>query len=159
MSTPFHPFFTHFPIALLIVGIAFELLWLLQKQELFREMSFWMLLGGAAGAGLAVISGGWEEDRLQLSTTAHAAVESHETVGYITVWLIATLFVWKLLRRNTMSASENKVFIGAYSVAVIVMLYGGWLGGKLVYNHGVGVNIEEIKTENLRSEPVPHLKP
>jgi len=154
MTTPLHPFFTHFPIALLVVGLLFEIIGLLRKQPLFGEMSFWMLLGGAAGAALAVITGGWEEDKLKMSDALHEAVEQHETVGFLFAWLAAALFVWKLLRRAHMKANETRVFIGAYAVTVILMLYGGWLGGKLVYEYGAGVKGVTILETEKRSDPV-----
>ncbi len=154
MSTPLHPFFTHFPIALLVVGLAFEVIGLLRKQSLFGEMSFWMLLGGAAGAVLAVVTGGWEEDKLTMSENLHEAVEQHETIGFVVAWIIAALFVWKLLRRAYMKENETRVFVGAYTVAVLLMLYGGWLGGKLVYDFGAGVKGVTILETEKRSDPV-----
>lgn len=152
MSTPLHPFFTHFPIALLVVGLAFEMLAQIRKQPMFGELSFWMLLGASAGAALSVISGGWEADKLKLDQAQQLLVEQHETAAYIAAWLIAALFVWKLLRRQLMQLGEMRMFLGAYLVTVAILLYVGWLGGNLVYSEGIGVQKHTILEDSARSE-------
>jgi uncharacterized membrane protein len=74
-----------------------------------------------------------------MSNTLHEAVEQHETIGYILVWLYACLLVWKILRRQTMPVAENRIFLGALLVATVLLVYSGWLGGELVYEYGAGV--------------------
>lgn len=148
MLSQLHPFAVHFPIALLLVSLVAEVLWLVRKQEFWRDMAFWLLLFGAAGSFLAAISGGWAEDALNMSHELHEKVEQHETVGYIIAWLYAALLVWKILRRKMMGTSENRTFLGAMLVATALLLYSGLLGGKLVYEHGAGVQGVTIGTEN-----------
>lgn len=139
MLSQLHPFAIHFPIALLLISLVAETLWIVRKQEFWRDMAFWLLLFGASGAFLAAITGGWAEDALQMSHELHEKVEQHETVGYIIAWLYAALLVWKILRRKAMSVTENRTFLGAMLVAAALLLYTGFLGGKLVYEYGAGV--------------------
>lgn len=151
MLSQLHPFAVHFPIALLLVSLLAEVLWLVRKQEFWRDMAFWLLLFGAAGSFLAAISGGWAEDALNMSHELHEKVEQHETVGYIIAWLYAALLVWKILRRKVMAIPENRTFLGAMLVATALLMYSGFLGGKLVYEHGAGVKGVTIGTENSPS--------
>lgn len=139
MLSQLHPFAIHFPIALLLISLVAETLWIIRKQDFWRDMAFWLLLFGASGAFLAAITGGWAEDALQMSHELHEKVEQHETVGYIIAWLYAALLVWKILRRKAMSVTENRTFLGAMLVATALLLYSGFLGGKLVYEYGAGV--------------------
>ncbi len=134
-----HPAVVHFPVALLLCAVLAEGIWLWRKSELWRDMAFWLLLGGTLGAFAAALTGGWAEDSLSMSKTLHEAVEQHETVGYILVWLYACLLVWKILRRQAMQTAENRVFLGALLVASALLVYSGWLGGELVYEYGAGV--------------------
>lgn len=151
MLSQLHPFAVHFPIALLLVSLLAEVLWLVRKQEFWRDMAFWLLLFGAAGSFLAAISGGWAEDALNMSHELHEKVEQHETVGYIIAWLYAALLVWKILRRKVMAIPENRTFLGAMLVATALLMYSGFLGGKLVYEHGAGVKGVTIEAENSPS--------
>lgn len=139
MLSQLHPFAVHFPIALLLLSLVTETIWIVRKQEFWRDMAFWLLLFGASGAFLAAITGGWAEDALRMSHELHEKVEQHETVGYIIAWLYAALLVWKILRRKAMSVTENRSYWGAMLVATALLLYSGFLGGKLVYEYGAGV--------------------
>jgi uncharacterized membrane protein len=134
-----HPAVVHFPVALLLCALLAETVWLWRKAEFWRDMAFWLLLGGTLGAFVAALTGGWAEDSLTMSNTLHEAVEQHETVGYILVWLYACLLVWKILRRQAMQTAENRMFLGALLVASALLVYSGWLGGELVYEYGAGV--------------------
>lgn len=154
MLSQLHPFAVHFPIALLLVTLVAEAVWLIKKQEFWRDMAFWLLLFGTAGSFLAAISGGWAEDALQMSHELHEKVEQHETVGYIIAWLYASLLVWKILRRKAMLTPENRTFLGALLVATALLLYSGFLGGKLVYEYGAGVKGVSVGIENS-SQPKP----
>jgi len=149
MLSQLHPFAIHFPIALLLVALATEVVWLWKKQEFWRDMAFWLLLFGTAGTFLAAITGGWAEDALNMGHELHEKVEQHETIGYILAWLYAALLVWKILRRKAMGASENRTFLGAMLVASILLLYSGFLGGKLVYEYGAGVKGITTHTEEI----------
>jgi len=148
MLSQLHPFAVHFPIALLLVSLVAEAIWLTKKQEFWRDMAFWLLLFGTAGAFLAAITGGWAEDALQMNQELHEKVEQHETVGYIIAWLYASLLVWKILRRKAMLTPENRTFMGAMLVATVLLFYSGFLGGKLVYEYGAGVQGVSIGIEN-----------
>lgn len=148
MLSQLHPFAVHFPIALLLVSLVAEAIWLTKKQEFWRDMAFWLLLFGTAGAFLAAITGGWAEDALQMNQELHEKVEQHETVGYIIAWLYASLLVWKILRRKAMLTPENRTFMGAILVATVLLFYSGFLGGKLVYEYGAGVQGVSIGIEN-----------
>lgn len=154
MLSQIHPFAVHFPIALLLVSLVAEVLWLYRKQEFWRDMAFWLLLFGVAGAFVAAITGGWAEDALNMSHELHEKVEQHETVGYIIAWLFAALLVWKILRRKAMALAENRMFFGALLVATVLLLVTGFLGGKLVYEYGAGVKGVTIEAEeNTPTEP------
>ena len=59
---PIHPMVVHFPIALLIVSVIFDLLALQRPSKSFREASLYALIGGLLGAILAIVTGSMAED-------------------------------------------------------------------------------------------------
>jgi len=136
-----HPFFVHFPIALLVSAWVSHILYWWRKHPSFLLFSRFLLVGAAFGALLAALSGGWAEDGAgELSVEVHEAIEQHETLGYIQAWILPVLALWGVLRRNKMLERELSIFFGVMMLATVLMLYTGWLGGGLVYDQGVGVD-------------------
>lgn len=140
MLARLHPFFVHFPIALLLSALLAHLLFWWRKQPALLLFSRFLLVGAALGALLSALSGGWAEDAAgDLRAEVHQAIEQHETLGYIQAWLLPVLAMWGVLRRKTMLERELSIFFGVMLLATVLMLYTGWLGGSLVYDQGVGV--------------------
>ncbi|MBM3918650.1 MAG: DUF2231 domain-containing protein [Sphingomonadales bacterium] len=135
-----HPFFVHFPIALLMSALVAHILFWWRKHPSFLLFSRFLLVGAALGALLAALSGGWAEDAAgDLSAEIHEAIEQHETLGYVQAWLLPILAIWGVSRRKTMLERELSIFFGVMMLASVLMLYTGYLGGGLVYDQGVGV--------------------
>jgi len=140
MLARLHPFFVHFPIALLLSAVLAHLLFWSRKHPSLLLFSRFLLVGAALGALLSALSGGWAEDAAgDLRAEVHEAIEQHETLGYIQAWLLPVLAMWGVLRRKTMLERELSIFFGVMLLSTVLMLYTGWLGGSLVYEHGVGV--------------------
>lgn len=146
MLARLHPFFVHFPIALLVSALFVHVLFWWWKHHAFLLFSRFLLVGAAVGALFAALSGGWAEDAAGvLSVEVHEAIEQHETLGYVQSWLLPVLALWGVLRRKTMLERELSIFFGVMMLATVLMLYTGWLGGGLVYEHGVGVERDDLK--------------
>jgi uncharacterized membrane protein len=136
-----HPFFVHFPIALLVTAWVSHILYWWRKHPSFLLFSRFLLVGAAFGAMLAALSGGWAENAAgELGVEVHEAIEQHETLGYVQAWILPVLALWGVLRRNKMLERELSIFFGVMMLATVLMLYTGWLGGGLVYDRGVGVD-------------------
>ena len=77
---PIHPIVVHFPIALLCASVAFDALvsrW--PPTGGFRETSLYTLLAGVLAAGLAVVTGGMEEDLAKRTGAPESVLELHES--------------------------------------------------------------------------------
>lgn len=142
MLSGLHPIAVHFPIALLLTALLAQGVWLWKRKPVFAEMGFWLLLLGAAAAAIAALTGGWAEDAASVSTEVGDAIAGHETTAYITVWIYAVLAVWQILRKAKMEMAEHRMYFGAMLVASAILIYTGYQGGVLVYDYGVGVNIQ-----------------
>jgi len=135
-----HPFFVHFPIALLVTALVAHVLFWWRKHPSLLLFSRFLLVGAALGALLSALSGGWAEDAAgELRAEIHEAIEQHETMGYVQAWLLPVLAMWGVMRRKSMQDRELSIFFGVMLLATVLMLYTGWLGGGLVYEHGVGI--------------------
>jgi uncharacterized membrane protein len=146
----FHGQFVHFPIALLLTYILFEIIGILTKREFFSKAAHLILLLGVLGLICAVLTGNQVE---QLARKVHRskvildAIETHSDFANITLWYFAGLLVIR-----TMLVLKKK-FVGYLKYSFIVLsLFGlflvfetGKYGGKLVYDYGVGTNSSKIE--------------
>lgn len=136
LGHPLHPALVHFPIALLLSATAADLAWM---AGYFSDAHFAaMLMAGGLVMGLVAMAAGLVDfARLDEAVVPHA-LRHMSAVG--TAWLGYAVALY--LRRDVLSGAET---IGSLSLALsvasaAVLALGGWLGGRLVYTFGAGVN-------------------
>lgn len=161
-----HPIIVHFPIALLIVGVLLDFLALFLRRTHLVEAASWCLVFGALGLLAAELSGQLIEDHVN-KALAGSLLELHKTMALMTVITFVTLVIVRLLWFSPRILSFlSPVFPGAGRAAnyiktslpllgrnsrTVVTLYlalsvggiallaiTGYLGGAMVYDHGVG---------------------
>jgi len=129
---PIHPMLVQFPIVCFILTLVCDLLYTQGHTEL-ATASKWLLLIGLVFAALAAVAGLTDflgDKRIQGSDAIKHAVAN--------VTAVVLELVNLLLRRgNDDFIGSTGVWISA--VVVLILLYSGWMGGKLVYRHGIGV--------------------
>jgi uncharacterized membrane protein len=122
------------PIGLWIFSLVADLVYRFEwGGELWDAVAFYTLAGGIAGAVLAAIPGfidllSLPEGKIKKIAVAHMAVNLGAVV------LFAVNFG---LRLNAAPGAAVPVLLSAIGVALLGV--SGWLGGELVYAHGVGV--------------------
>ena len=128
------PLIRNFPAATrcFILTLVCDLLYTQGHTEL-ATASKWLLLIGLVFAALAAVAGLTDflgDKRIQGSDAIKHAVAN--------VTAVVLELVNLLLRRgNDDFIGSTGVWISA--VVVLILLYSGWMGGKLVYRHGIGV--------------------
>src|SRR3972149_6567476 len=173
-SIPLHPMIVHFTIALLTIGFLCDLLAKFTKNESLKNAAWWNLLFGfLAIIGTALT--GWLAARSEPHTeAAHEIIEIHETLGFTALGIFAVLLLWRILIRVNVATRFMVLSTILWLIGVGVIFAGGYYGGKLVYEFGVGVKgvIQEkesahkhngpehknLKEETKRKEPEPEKK-
>ncbi|MDP5168600.1 MAG: DUF2231 domain-containing protein [Bacteroidia bacterium] len=157
---PFHPLSVHLPIGLLLATWGLYV-WQVAKPDKpgLAEVSFYALLASEIALILAVITGRNAETDIIQTAQIHELVETHETAGYVLVWIMGLLTLWVYLRGHRWKKGELLTFFLTFTMACGLMAYGAHLGGKLVYEQGAGVMpMEELlklqrQTEQLNILP------
>ena len=96
---PIHPMVVHFPIALLITSVVFDLLATRWRRESFQEAGFYTLLAGLLGAVVAVVTGAMAEEAAEGKGIPESVLEIHEALGYATLLFFIGLLALRLLMR------------------------------------------------------------
>ena len=142
-EVPFHPQLVHFPIAFIILSFIFDLVGALRNSKKWNQFGGIILLLAILTAFAALQSGESAEEMLKpMTDSLHEAVEEHEDLASTTfffVLILGIIRIWFQLKGlfNSWLRWGYVVLIGT---AVFMILRVGYLGGKLVYQHGAGVN-------------------
>ena len=144
-----HAVLNDLPPALLPVSVIFDLLGIWLKRESLKAAGFWTLVAGVLGTGAAIISGLVAEDAVEHSDQAHAIMETHETLAFIVLGIFGILAIWRILRRGVWREKEQPVATAAGVIGVAILVYTAALGGKLMFDHAVGIS-------SSRLEQIPH---
>ena len=147
---PFHPAIVHTPIALIIVGAAFELAGRALDREWWRKAAFAMLALGVLGAGLAVLSGRAAEESVEDQGVAKHAIEEHEEIAQLTLWLGLGAVLTRALagRFGAARAAVAGLALLLHLAAATTVGIAGYRGGLLVFEHGAGVKTGGTLLEN-----------
>lgn len=142
-----HPAIVHFPIALISVAAIFAVLSLFRNKDLFRRIAFWNLLIGIIGALVAVVTGLVELKHLVHDDAIHSILEKHEFTGFAILILSISLLAWSWRRKNSFGKKEYTAWVLFLVLALAMVTYQGYLGGKMVFEKGAGVKPMESLLE------------
>ena len=135
LGHPVHPMLVHFPIVLWSCAVAADVVGLFTEGALAAELAVGTLALGCASGLLAMISGVLDFTDLPKDSPARDAAVLH-LMAMCSAWLI---FLLALALHGY--PPKVPVSVGAQSATAagfLCMAYGAWLGGKLVYEFGVG---------------------
>ena len=131
-----HPMLVHFPIALFVSALVFELLYLLLKKEFLHQAALTVYVLAVCLAPLAVLTGLREADELHLK---HPVLDIHRRFALSALWIsLASLPVFWLAHRKSKKLF-NALFFGTLLAVVACVCVAAYNGGRLVYEYGVGV--------------------
>jgi len=125
-----HPVIIHFPIALFIASVVFELLSVWRKQPLFASVAYYNLLGAALTLPLAIATGlgAW---RWQLEgATLKGNLMLHLICALSSASLIFFLS-WRRWRFRVKGVSPGLAYFAVTFLALMMITLTGHLGGIL----------------------------
>jgi len=135
LGHPVHPALVHFPVALLLSATIADLTWVAGLTA-DTHVGAVLMAGGLAGGLLAMGAGMADliklDQKLVPQVMVHASFVSVAWLGYgIALYLRKD----RLAASGTLSGQAN----AASLVRALLLAFGGWLGGRLVYTFGANV--------------------
>ncbi len=147
-----HSVFVHFAVTLFPLSVFFDIIALTFKRpkHLFAAWITLILSGMALLA--AVATGLLAKANLRFAPPAKATLEIHQTLALINVVLVFILLFWRIRSRENLPGQGKWPYILISVIAVILILLGGFYGGKLVHHHGIGIS--DQNTTDHHSAPI-----
>ena len=132
---PLHPALVHFPIGLLLSATLGDAAWAIGLTANVQVAAVMMAAGLAAGL-LAMGAGLIDFARLDEAVVPHA-LRHMSVVGLAWTGYAIALY----LRRDVLfgSSSVTMSAVACSCVSAMLLGFGAWLGGRLVYTLGAGV--------------------
>lgn len=133
---PLHPMLVHFPIALWTFSVGADVVGWVTRWPACWQIGFVALVAGLAIGTVAILAGLLDFLAIQPSHAARDTAVLHMMV-MCSAWL---LFLAAAAIRGVPDGNPPSPLATMVScVAEIALLWGGWLGGQLVYRYGVAV--------------------
>ena len=133
---PVHPLLIVFPVGLFIFSLLCDLIALLSADaQTWYTVALYTMVGGFVGALIAAMPGFIDflsitDDRVRKIAIMHMACNLIAVTLYgVNIWL----------RVNGDDPSGTPLLLSLIAVGLLGI--SGWLGGAMVYRHGVGVNV------------------
>ena len=140
LPDPLHPALVHFPIALSLVALLFELLARHPRARTLEGSAGVLMVLAALGSVAAVLSGNAAHDEAVVPPAAAALIALHEQVGELAMWLLLVLAAVRVLLgwRGWLKGIVPWAYLLVAAAAAGLVGYNGYLGGKMVFDHGLG---------------------
>jgi uncharacterized membrane protein len=132
---PLHPAIVDFPIAFLTAALVTDLLFWRTGQSHWSDFSFWLILAGWITGGLGVITG--LIDFLTLKPVrALTSGWLHFLLADLAIFVTTFNLISRLYDRQ-----DKIVFagLGMSALVTLALFITGFLGGRLVFRHHIGV--------------------
>lgn len=141
---PIHPMLVPFPIAFLVGALLTDIAYLESGWAMWAYASSWLIGAGIATALLAALFGFidfFSERRIRQLKAAW-----YHMIGNLTAVLLSMANFVVHMRDGALAVEGMGITLSA--IVVMLLLLNGWMGGHLVYRHGVAVRpIESFDRE------------
>ena len=136
---PVHPMIIPFPIALWVFSLVADLIFLWRGNPVWRDyVAFYTLLAGIIGGAVAAVPGliDW------LSLTDRTVVKLanwHARLNVIALLVFAGSFYLRTTSGSRLVSGSYTIPLALSVLGVILISISGYLGGEMVFKHGVAV--------------------
>lgn len=150
---PIHPMIIPFPIALWVFSFVADVIYLWRGNPVWKDwIAFYALLAGIIGAVVAAVPG--FIDWLSLTDKAVVKIANwHARLNVIALLIFAASFYLRTTSGSSFVSGSYTIPVALSLLGVVLITISGWLGGEMVFKHGVAVSSGSGATpETARTE-------
>jgi uncharacterized membrane protein len=129
-----HPALVHFPIALLPLAVGADAVGSLTHNESAMSFGRMAICIAATGAAVSAVTGLIAGEEVNVEGASQDMLMTHRNLNFIATVAAIGMALWRLKHRK-----PNRTYLAVGAAGVGVLAYTAYLGGKLVYDVGVGV--------------------
>ena len=137
---PIHPMIIPFPIALWVFSLVADVVYLWRGNLIWKDwIAFYTLLGGIIMAAVAAVPG--LIDWLSLTNKAVVKIANwHARLNVIALIVFAVSFYLRTTSGASLVSGSYTIPVALSVLGVVLITISGWLGGEMVFKHGVAVS-------------------
>lgn len=145
---PLHPFLVHFPIGLFLFSFLLDLASILFAGEMFVRGAFYAMALGLVTALGAAVPGLVDYSDIRRDHPARRLATFHMLLNFAAVALYAINLG---ARYGELDLPKTSMLgFGLSMTGMLLLSISGYLGGAMVYDHGIGVGRHRRKTDTPR---------
>lgn len=152
LGHPLHPALVHIPTALWPAALLFDLLsWTDLGGPIPVQISYYAIFTGLIVALVAAVTGLADWSDIKPDKPAKKIGLTHMVLNLT----VAALFALNLWLRAQLPTSTDAVplhLVGLTLLATLILLVSGYLGGRMVFEHGISVARHNKKELRQRAE-------
>jgi uncharacterized membrane protein len=134
-----HPVFVHFPIALWLAALLFEVVAVWRGSDEMQRTATRMLYLGTLAAAAAILSGFKAQESVPPGD-AQRITGIHESLMLMATSLGVALSMFAFVVRKNFTAVLRKILLAGLVLLAILLTIGSDRGAQLVYGYGAAVN-------------------
>jgi uncharacterized membrane protein len=136
---PLHPMLITFPVAFLTAVLGSDVAYVLTEDPFWARMSIWLLAGGTIMGALAGATGTVEV--LAVAGIRRRGVSWTHFVAAVMLLSVAFANLMQRVGAPELAVLPWGLYLSALGAALVG--FAGWLGGRLVFEHRIGIVTEE----------------
>ena len=136
---PIHPMLIPFPIGLWVFSLVADVVFLWRGNPVWKNyIAFYALLAGIIGAAVAALPG--LIDWLSLTEKSVVKIANwHARLNVIALVIFVISFYLRTTRGASWVSGSDAIPVLLSVLGVVLISISGWLGGEMVFRHGVAV--------------------
>lgn len=134
-----HPIMVHFPIALIIIAVCYDLFLIITNRKISPKRGIWLWLIAFITAWIAVGTGPEHDARGNTNV-----FEYHQNLADLTTGLTFIVVAYRavfLFKKKDLAKFSLILYCLLSIICAAGILSVGYFGGKMVYDQGVGVKM------------------
>jgi uncharacterized membrane protein len=149
---PIHPMLIPFPIALWIFSFVADIIYLWRGNPVWRDyIAFYALLGGILGGAAAAVPG--IVDWLSIKDReVKKLADWHARLNVIALLIFIASFYLRTTSGARLIGGSFTIPLLLSVLGIILITISGWLGGEMVYTHGVAVEPQRDAPQEEREK-------
>ena len=148
---PIHPMLIPFPIALWVFSLIADLIYVWRDNPAWEWIAFYTLAGGIIGAILAAVFGIIDYFAIKDKRVSKIAAW-HARFNVLALLVFAASFYLRTTGGARFVGGSLQIPLVLSVIGVISIAISGWLGGELVFKHGVAVEPQRDTATEERAE-------